>query len=184
MGTVQIKCSITPGGGPCARGRACQSGPKIKNKIKKRQSHDLFDAVTLEAAGASLLLHLAGGAVAHPPAVGVAGGGRELHVLLVDPCGDTSGALSPGPAAPEPPGQGDPRGEGIPEGRVPRRPRPAELRPQPARHRRDEPGKNQIGFAAAEPLAPALQPLGPAEGKGRGKPRKLGCPAENENLLK
>lgn len=73
--------------GPFARGRACQSGPKIKNKIKKRQSHDLFDAVTLEAAGASLLLHLAGGAVAHPPAVGVAGGGRELHVLLVDPWG-------------------------------------------------------------------------------------------------
>lgn len=51
--------------------------------------------MTLEAAGASLLLHLAGGAVAHPPAVGVAGGGRELHVLLVDPCGDTSAALSP-----------------------------------------------------------------------------------------
>lgn len=92
MRTVQVKCSITPCGGPFARGRACQSGPNIKNKIKKRQSHDLFDAVTLEAAGASLLLHLAGGAVAHPPAVGVAGGGRELHVLLVDPCRDTSAA--------------------------------------------------------------------------------------------
>lgn len=76
-----------PRRGPFARGRASQSGPKIKNKIKKRQSHDLFDAVTLEAAGASLLLHLAGGAVAHPPAVGVAGGGRELHVLLVNPWG-------------------------------------------------------------------------------------------------
>lgn len=114
MGTVQVKCSITPGGGPFARGRACQSGPKIKNKIKKRQSHDLFDAVTLEAAGASLLLHLAGGAVAHPPAVGVAGGGRELHVLLVDPCGDTSAALSP-----------------LRQPRSRCRPDPAELRPPP-----------------------------------------------------
>lgn len=133
MGTVQIKCSITPGGGPFARGRACQSGPKIKNKIKKRQSHDLFDAVTLEAAGASLLLHLAGGAVAHPPAVGVAGGGRELHVLLVDPCGDTRAALSPA--------AGSPRAApaaGMPEGRVPERTRPRRAPPaQPARHRRD-----------------------------------------------
>jgi len=46
--------------------------------------------VTFETARAALLLHLAGGAVAHPPAAGVSSAGRELHVLLVDPCGDTS----------------------------------------------------------------------------------------------
>lgn len=172
MGTVQVKCSITPGGEPFARGRACQSGPKIKNKIKKRQSHDLFDAVTLEAAGASLLLHLAGGAVAHPPAVGVAGGGRELHVLLVDPCGDTSAALSPLPAAP-----------GIAEGPLPLQPDPAEPRPPPRPHRRDQVKKIQTRFVTgngAEPLPPALQPVGPAGGKGTVKPRKLGCPAGNK----
>lgn len=84
MGTLKIKCSITTGGGPFAR------GPRTSVSFKKKQtqiSHNLFNAVTFQAASTSLLLHLAGGAVAHPPAVGVAGGGRELHVLLVDPWG-------------------------------------------------------------------------------------------------
>lgn len=92
MGTLKIKCSITTGGGPFAR------GPRTSVSFKKNQtqiSHNLFNAVTFQAASTSLLLHLAGGAVAHPPAVGVAGGGRELHVLLVDPWGNTQTEVSP-----------------------------------------------------------------------------------------
>lgn len=68
-----------------ARGpRASVSRHKVKG-VREEQSHNLFDAVPLEAARAALLLHLARRAVAHPPAVGVPSGGRQLHVLLVDP---------------------------------------------------------------------------------------------------
>lgn len=70
--------------------RPSVSKQKVK-RIREDQSHDLFDAVPLEAARAALLLHLARGAVAHPPAVGVPGSGRELHVLLVDPWGVLGG---------------------------------------------------------------------------------------------
>lgn len=92
MGTWKIKCSITTGGGPFARGPRTsvsfqKKKPKktIKQKKQPQVSHNLLNAVTFQAASTSLLLHLAGRAVAHPPAVGVASGGRELHVLLVDP---------------------------------------------------------------------------------------------------
>lgn len=68
---------------------------KKKLKIKNKWSHNLFDAVTFETASTSLLLHLACGAMAHPPAVGVSGGGRELHVLLVDPWGNTRTEVNP-----------------------------------------------------------------------------------------
>lgn len=73
-------------GGPLQEAHVRQS---VSKKKQTQISHNLFNAVTFQAASASLLLHLAGGAVAHPPAVGVAGGGRELHVLLVDPWGNT-----------------------------------------------------------------------------------------------
>lgn len=102
MGTWKIKCSITTGGGPFARGpRTSVSFQKKKKNPKNDQtknqpqvSHNLLNAVTFQAASTSLLLHLAGGAVAHPPAVGVASGGRELHVLLVDPWENTQTNVS------------------------------------------------------------------------------------------
>lgn len=47
------------------------------------QSDDLLDAGTLEAAGASLLLHLAGRAVASAPPGGQGGAGGQLDVLFV-----------------------------------------------------------------------------------------------------
>lgn len=129
--------------------------------------------MTLEAAGASLLLHLAGGAVAHPPAVGVAGGGRELHVLLVDPWGDTSAALSPAGRSP--------RAVRLPEGPVPLKARPRRAPPATARASLKRTKHDLWQVRAAEPLTPALQPLGPAEGKGKVEPRKLGCPAGNKS---
>ena len=50
-------------------------------------SYDLLDAGPLEAAGAALLLDLAGRAVARAAAGGQSRGRRQLHVLLVDACG-------------------------------------------------------------------------------------------------
>lgn len=103
MGTLKIKCSITTGGGPFTGGPCVSVSFQTKKKKNKNknQSHDLFDAVSLETASASLLLHLACGAVAHPAAVGVSSGGRELHVLLVDPWGNTRAELTRALASPE-----------------------------------------------------------------------------------
>lgn len=86
----------------CKRPTYVSQFPKKKKKTPKTNqtknqpqvSHNLLNAVTFQAASTSLLLHLAGGAVAHPPAVGVASGGRELHVLLVDPWENTQTNVS------------------------------------------------------------------------------------------
>lgn len=51
---------------------------------RRRRSHDLLDAGTLEAPGAALLLDLAGRAVASAPPAGQGRAGGQLHVLFVD----------------------------------------------------------------------------------------------------
>lgn len=85
MGTLKIKCSIATGGGPRVR------SPSMSVSFQKKASHNLFNAVTFETAGTSLLLHLTRRPVACPSAVGVSRGRREFHVLLVNSCREIKG---------------------------------------------------------------------------------------------
>ena len=71
-----------------AAGRAPPlSGPFPGGLISGRRSDDLLNAGPFEAPGATLLLDLTGRAVTRAAAVGVARGGRQLHVLLIDTWG-------------------------------------------------------------------------------------------------